>query len=453
MNKLFCRFLLLQLFFVSFTWMSSAQQQTVILVTIDGLRPEMITDPMSPAPFMQALMKSPDHLYVPRVIGIPPSMTYPSHTTIITGQPPLQHGIHCNRQFQYNRDEPLLYNMWADSIKVPTLWQWVKEQGGRTASIFWPVSTGSQWIDYNVPEYYPAPGSGWTGGAMDYIRPVCTPAGLLEELEREATGRQTDATLRSNSFEYDAKTAYMTNYLVNTYHPQLISVHLITTDYAQHATGTHSDRTRQAVASSDNAIGLMIENLEYMHRLDSTTLIVTGDHGFVDAHHRLSPNVLLVEAGLLSPAPGGDWQCCFHSLSAASYLYINPRLKAKQKKQCLQRVQALLEQQPDSVRSLYRLLSNEEITAMGGDAEAALCIDPVAGVGCSNNRSGAWSQPYGGGYHGYLNGCDPTCLLIFGAGAKSPDLLKDLLDAETGAIHQTDIAEVVKRIIQQKSLR
>lgn len=424
-----------------------AQRHSVILITIDGMRPEVITGEHMPSPFLKMMLKAQDHIYVDRVIGVAPSMTYPAHTSIITGEQPLAHGIHCNRVFQFNRDELTLYNMWADSIKVPTLWQWVKERGGTTASIFWPVSTGSQWIDYNVPEYYPTPGSGWQGGAMDFIRPVCTPTGLLEELEREATGRMTDATLRSNSFEYDAKTAYMTNYLVNTYRPDLVTVHLITTDYAQHETGLDSDRTLQAVASSDNAIGLILENLEYKHLLDSTTIIVCGDHGFTEARWQLRPNVLLTQAGLLSATPGGNWQCCFSSSGGASYLYLNPSLKKKQRTSCLKKVQELFEQQPDSIRSLYQLLSPDEIIRLGGDPSAALCLSTVAGTGCSNSRTGSWFAPQSGGYHGYMNGCDPTSLLIFGAGAKDPQLFKDLIDPDNNTIRQTDIAEVVKRIL------
>lgn len=425
-----------------------AQKQSVILITVDGMRPEMITSEDMPSPFLKKMLKDKEHIYVDHVIGTVPSMTYPVHTSIITGEPPLRHGIHCNRVFQYNRDEPILNNMWADSIQVPTLWQWVKEKGGKTASIFWPVSTGSQWIDYNVPEYYPAPGSGWTGGAMDYIRPVCTPAGLLEELEREATGRMTNATLRPNSFEYDAKTAYMTNYLVNTYRPDLITVHLITTDYAQHETGLDSDRTRQAVASSDNAIGLILENLEYMHLMDSTTIIVCGDHGFTEARWQLKPNVLLTEAGLLSVAPGGDWQCCFSSVGGAAYLYLNPSLKKRQRQHCMKKVLELLEQQPDSIRSLYQLLDQEEIIRLGGDPKAVLCISSIAGTGCSNSRTGVWFAPQTGGYHGYMNGCDPTSLLIYGAGAKDQRLLEGLVDPSDNTLRQIDIAKIVKKLLE-----
>ena len=45
----------------------------VILITIDGLRSEMIDDPMMPSPFLK--MMSRDGLRIGRVIGIPPAAT------------------------------------------------------------------------------------------------------------------------------------------------------------------------------------------------------------------------------------------------------------------------------------------------------------------------------------------------------------------------------------------
>ena len=187
-------------------------------------------------------------------------MTYPAHTTLVTGSAPLDHGIHCNRQFQFNRAEPALYNWYADSIRTKTLWQTVKEKGGTTASVFWPVTTGSKWIDFNLPEYFPTTKVNISG--MDYIRPVCTPANIMAELEREATGHLSDTTLRAGSFQYDAKVASMVNYLTNRYKPDFMTVHLVTTDYKQHEAGIYSFETQQSVAAADHAIGLILENLE-----------------------------------------------------------------------------------------------------------------------------------------------------------------------------------------------
>ena len=427
----------------------SSARQRVILITIDGLRSDILSNASQPAPFLHELKQK--SIYVPNVIGVNPTMTYPAHTTLVTGSAPLDHGIHCNRQFQFNRAEPALYNWYADSIRTKTLWQTVKEKGGTTASVFWPVTTGSKWIDFNLPEYFPTTKVNVSG--MDYIRPVCTPSGIMAELEREATGHLSDTTLRAGSFQYDAKVASIVNYLTNRYKPDFMTVHLVTTDYKQHETGINSFETQQSVAAADHAIGLILENLEYTHQKDSVTIIVTGDHGFTQGRYRLHPNALLVSNGLLSEQPGGDWQVCFNSLGAAAYMYVNPKLSSKQKARCIEKVRMILSEQPDSVRSLYNILSNEEILDIKGDPTAALCLAPVSGVGCSNERKGEFITDFKGGLHGYvyLSGTkayDPTSLIIHGNIDRN--IVKRFLSAPD-TIQQTSIAPLILSILEMNN--
>ena len=436
----------ISIFILSFLCLCTSARQRVILITIDGLRKDILTNANQPAPFLHDLMQK--SIYVPNVIGVNPTMTYPAHTTLVTGSTPLEHGIHCNRQFQFNRDEPALYNWYADSIRTKTLWQTVKEHGGITASVFWPVTTGCKWIDFNLPEYFPTTRVNVSG--MDYIRPVCTPSNIMAELEREATGHLSDTTLRAGSFQYDAKVASMVNYLTNRYKPDFMTVHLVTTDYKQHETGIYSYETQQSVAAADHAIGLILENLEYTHQKDSVTIIVTGDHGFTQGRYRLHPNILLVNNGLLSEQPGGDWQACFNSLGAAAYMYVNPNLSSKQKARCIEKVRKIFSEQPDSVKAMYNILSNKEIVAISGDPTTALCLAPVSGVGCSNNRKGEFITDFKGGFHGYVylpdtKAYDPTSLIIYGN--IDSNLVKRFLSAPD-TIHQTSIAPMIQHLLE-----
>lgn len=436
----------ISIFIFSFLCLCTSARQRVILITIDGLRNDILTNASQPAPFLHDLMQK--SIYVPNVIGVNPTMTYPAHTTLVTGSTPLDHGIHCNRQFQFNRAEPALYNWFADSIRTKTLWQTVKEHGGTTASVFWPVTTGCKWIDINLPEYFPTTRVNVSG--MDYIRPVCTPSDIMAELEREAIGHLSDTTLRAGSFQYDAKVASMVNYLTNRYKPDFMTVHLVTTDYKQHETGIYSFETQQSVAAADHAIGLILENLAYTHQKDSVTIIVTGDHGFTQGRYRLHPNALLVSNGLLSEQPGGDWQACFNSLGAAAYMYVNPKLSSKQKTRCIEKVRKILSEQPDSVKSLYNILSNKEIIDIKGDPTAALCLAPVSGVGCSNERKGEFKTDFKGGFHGYVylpgtKAYDPTSLIIYGN--IDINLVKRFLSAPD-TIQQTSIAPMILSIME-----
>ena len=379
----------------------------VILITIDGLRAEMVDDPLMPSPFLK--MMSRDGLRIQRVTGIPPAETYPSHTTIVTGATPAQHHIYYNRPFLWNQDVPRISYWYADSIAVPTIWQRAHEAGMKTASLFWPVSTGSPYIDYNVPEFWSLD---YSCDQMEYIKPWCTPLGILDELEQNACGKLNTITYQAGSLQRDGRTAAMANYLMNHYQPRLMTIHLITTDYSQHALGTRSQELLQDMASCDHAVGTIIENLRLTGRMDSTLVVVCGDHGFCDYYQTLSPNVWLTRAGLLSEQPGGDWKACFYSSGNTSFLYLH---KAGDNK-TLRRVRQLLANLPANERALFRVVEKDELTAKGADPAVALALEPIVGVSVTNNRTGEVIQQKRGGTHGFISGQDITTLIAYGAG-------------------------------------
>ena len=62
--------------------------------------------------------------------------------------------------------------------------------------------------------------------------------------------------------------------------------------------------------------------------LERTTFVITGDHGHVDLHTKIAPNVWLAAAGLLESAPAsgtagrGDWRAVFHVTGASAFLHL-----------------------------------------------------------------------------------------------------------------------------------
>ena len=406
------------------------QPRYVIVITIDGLRGEMIDDPLMPSPFLK--MMSRDGLRIGRVNGVPPAATYPSHTTLVTGEVPARHRVFYNRPFLWNKDTARISYWYADSIAVPTIWQRAHEAGMTTASLFWPVSTGSPYIDYNVPEYWSLD---YSCDQMEYIKPSCTPLGILDELEHNACGKLDTITYQAGSLQRDGRTAAMANYLMNHYQPRLMTIHLITTDYSQHDLGTKSQRLLQDVASADHAVGTIIENLRLTNRLDSTVLLVMGDHGFCDYSQTLSPNVWLTRAGLLSERPGGEWKACFYGGGNTSFLY----LRKGNDKRTLRQVRRLLDNLPESERRLFRVVEKEELTAKGADPAVVLALEPMVGVAVTNNRTGEVVRQQKGGTHGFISGQDATTLIAYGPGI-SP--------SRQDSIRQTDIAPWILRILK-----
>ena len=72
--------------------------QHVVIISVDGFRPDFYRDASWPAPTIQSMAEEGAH--AERVRSVFPSVTYPSHTTIMTGVLPARHGIYYNRPFE-----------------------------------------------------------------------------------------------------------------------------------------------------------------------------------------------------------------------------------------------------------------------------------------------------------------------------------------------------------------
>jgi predicted AlkP superfamily pyrophosphatase or phosphodiesterase len=162
----------------------------VVLVSIDGFRPEFYLDARWPAPTLQRMIREGAHARLVRP-GFP-SVTFPSHTTIITGASPARNGVFYNTPFEPAGQTGRWY--WeTSSIRVPTLWHAVRAAGLKSASVKWPVSVGGP-IDYDVPDIWSLEAG---VGTVAMIRQKAQPSGRLEEVELHAIGTLRDANFTS----------------------------------------------------------------------------------------------------------------------------------------------------------------------------------------------------------------------------------------------------------------
>ena len=104
----------------------------VVLISVDGMLPAHYLDPAWPAPMIQLMAREGAH--AKGVRSVFPSVTYPAHTTIVTGALPIRHGIHYNSPFEPEGQTGRWY--WdEEEILVPTLWDAVREAGRKSASL------------------------------------------------------------------------------------------------------------------------------------------------------------------------------------------------------------------------------------------------------------------------------------------------------------------------------
>jgi len=404
----------------------------VVLVTIDGFRPDFYMDPSWNAPNLRHLMQG--GVYAERARGIFPTVTYPSHTTIITGAFPARHGIYYNAPFEPETPTGK-WNWYVKDIKAPTLWDAARAAHLKTAAVLWPVTVGAD-IDYNIPEIWS------TEKGNDRVEPMkanTTPKGLWEEVEQHATGKLTYNDLNAEYVRFDENIARMASYVLQQYRPNFLAVHFACVDEWEHNEGRDGPGVRLAVAGADHAVGKIVEAIELAGIKDSTAIIVTGDHGFGEVHDALLPNVWLTQKGFIKRNKNSvEWTARFQPTGGSAFLY----LKDPADKKTLAAVRQTLDALPESQKKLFHLVEKDELTKMGVDSAAMLGFVPARGFAVYNSEQGAPVRPAPQkGVHGYLpdNPDMYTGFIGYGAGFKEGTMVNQ--------IGLEDIAPLIARLL------
>lgn len=404
----------------------------VVLISIDGLRPEFYRDASYPMPLLQRWAR--EGAQAEEVMGIFPSVTYPSHTTMITGALSARHGIFYNSPFEPEGAPTGRWFWEAAAIRAPTLWDACRAAGKKTAAVSWPVTVGAP-IDLNLPEI-------WTldkkADPLAPLRAGATP-GLLEEIEREVTGSRSELTFSLDWSSRDLRSAQMAAHLLERHRPALLAVHLLAADHHMHSHGREHPRVRQALALLDAALSVIEEAAERAELLDRTAFVVTGDHGFVNTHLQVAPNVWLVEHGLRAAAKdkGPDWRATFHASGGGAFL----QLRRPDDAEAVAQVRAILAGLPAQVRAGFRVVERAELDRYGVDPSVPLALAGEDGWGMTSAGDGPAVRASGGGTHGFAPELPrmQTGLVLYGAGVRGGAIAR--------RVSLTDVAPLVARLL------
>lgn len=164
------------------------------------------------------------------VLGVVPTITWPSHTTLISGVDPRVHGI------LYNRIPGGDYPWSAKLLHAKTLIDAAHAAGMKTAGITWPVTVDAP-LDYNLPEYF----NRRRGGAMDLrsVESKSAPPDLVGQITR---------AFPSFAQEWidDRTRTQAAVFLLREKKPDLLLVHLVDLDSEEHDSAPFS---REALPS------------------------------------------------------------------------------------------------------------------------------------------------------------------------------------------------------------
>ena len=204
----------------------------VVLISIDGCRPDLLL--RADTPVIHALLPHASFSFWARTTG--ESVTLPSHTSMITGVPPVKHGI------QWNADLPLIHPVYP---AYPTLFQLAKSGGYTTA-----MACGkSKFINLAVP------------GSLDWSY-------IPDEPKTD------DPDVADKAVE-----------MIRDHKPDVLFVHLPGVDNAGHAYGWSSPQQMKAIALADASVGRVLKAVADAGLTDQTFVLITADHGGAGRMH------------------------------------------------------------------------------------------------------------------------------------------------------------------------
>jgi predicted AlkP superfamily pyrophosphatase or phosphodiesterase len=412
----------------------AAEAGPVLMISLDGLRPADVIEAKKKGlnlPNLTAFLKQ--SAYASGVKNVLPTVTYPDHTTLITGVWPDKHGVLNNEVFDPTGKNMGGWYWYAEAIKVPTLWDAVHANKGVVGSVGWPVSVGATSIDYNLPEYWRAQNA----EDLKLLRALATP-GLVNRLEAE-TKMPLGALFSEEPSGDVGRTTYAAEIIANQ-HPAFMTVHLVSLDHYQHEYGPDTDKSKQALEALDADVGTLIAAAKKAD--PGVTIAIVSDHGFAAVHDGVYLNKALADAGFITLDDKGkvkDWQAyAWNAGGSAAIVLKNPADAAVKAK-----VEALLQRlAADPKSGVARFIDAAGIAQRGGAPNASYWVDFK--IGWSGSGSFTISQTYTlKGTHGYFpdNKEMRATFMIAGPGIAPKKL---------GEIDMRDIAPTLAKILDVK---
>jgi len=352
--------------------------QHVIVVSIDGLMPDSYLHPERHGLRIPTLLWMAQHGAVSDgVESVFPTVTYPSHTSMVTGVNPGKHGIVSNRSFDPLENDLESWRWYSSEIRVEPLWQIAQRHGYDTALVHWPVSLGAE-VRWLLPEFWRAK----TTQDQKLMRVVST-AGLLDKVANEHPDFWSRYVPPNVS---DDALTDVALHILREGKPRLLFLHLVEVDAAQHHHGLDSVEARVAIETDDRQVARVLEQVRLLGLSEKTAVVVLSDHGFRPTGKMVRPCVLLREAGLIDVSADGkisNWKATVLTNWGQAYVYLKDPADAASREQIRGILATRQSQLESGIGTIY---GADEIRARGGDGAAFMAIEPTDdfqfGPGC-----------------------------------------------------------------------
>jgi Uncharacterized proteins of the AP superfamily len=417
---------------------SAAEESHVVLISLDGFPSRMFWDSKTPVPIIRRLAAEGVASQGMRVSN--PAMTWPNHTTLVTGMRAARHSVLYNGlMLRSGPGKPVRTDPRRDKhelVAVPTIYDLFHKAGLRTASIDWPCTRNSGSLDDDFPD---------TPDNTVYM----TPKFRTELVEQGILKDETEATFKQNTAPgRDGVWTQAACYLIRERKPHFLMLHLLNTDGIHHRYGAESWPSYTAIALADFYVGQVIDALEEAGIRKNTTVFVLSDHGFASAEKEIQPNVLLRDAGLLKVSGNGritEARAHVVPKGGTGMIYLtDPATREDDRKKVIELLRGK--------EGVAEIIGPEKFAELGfpsvesnpGMADLILVADD--GYSVSGSVSGSeWTKPVPPGdrpgHHGYLASNPKMDALFIATGRNIKSGVK------IGAIDNIDVAPTIAHLL------
>ncbi len=271
-----------------------AKDRILLLISLDGFGADVLADPHMPVPNLRRLAS--EGAVASRMTTSNPTVTWPNHTTMVTGVYAAEHGVLYNGLLvRGGPGKPVHVEPWRDKselVRVPTIYDLAHQAGLTTAEVDWVAIQNAPTITWSFAER-PDPKA--------RIPRELVEAGVISAPDVAAFHKH-PITWRDQIWTQAA------SQMIEKHRPNLLLFHLLNTDTVQHRYGPRTLAAASALSLADARVGDLLRALERARMLDRTTILVVADHGFKQVTHNIKPNALLRREGLLRAA-GGEIHC------------------------------------------------------------------------------------------------------------------------------------------------
>ena len=261
----------------------------VVIISLDGFTADAMEDTSLPVPTLRKLAARGAAAKGMRPVN--PTVTWPNHTSMVTGVTPAKHGVLFNGLLVRQPGVAPRIEPWRDKaemVRVPTLYDIAHARGLTTAQVDWVAIQNPGTITWEFAERPNPKGA---------VARELVAAGVLSEDDLvNFSGR--NIVYRDHIWTQAAA------HIMRKHRPNLMLFHLLNLDSTQHRYGPKTLAAVSVMALLDRQVAEILQAVQDAGLTARTTVFVVSDHGFKAVKRQIRPNAAFARAGLLSAQEG-----------------------------------------------------------------------------------------------------------------------------------------------------